>query len=115
MKKLLVSLALLLVLGMSACVEPEMEDPVTRINNALEAIELPEETDEDIHVPTTSEGETVLWESDNPTVLAEDGTVNQPDPAEGDVTVTLTATVRIEEDQIYEESKDFEVTVEAGD
>jgi hypothetical protein len=48
----------------------------------------------DITLPTTGEnGSTITWSSDNPDVIASDGTVTQPPYGSGDTTVTLTATI----------------------
>jgi formylglycine-generating enzyme required for sulfatase activity len=48
----------------------------------------------DITLPTTGEnGSTITWSSDNPDVIASDGTVTQPPYGSGDTTITLTATI----------------------
>ncbi len=108
MRKIMLMIVFALTISIAACADPAdvYDDPMNRIEDALNAIDLPEETDSDLDLPTTSEAEPVMWDSDNPDVIATDGTVNQPE--DEDVTVTLTATVAINE---FEDSRDFEVTV----
>ncbi len=107
MKKVMMFLAFALSVTLAACADPAdvYDDPVSRIDEALDAIEIPAETADDLDLPATSEGESVVWESDNPDVIGADGTVTQQAT---DTVVTLTATVAINE---FENSRDFEVTV----
>ncbi|MFD1677664.1 immunoglobulin-like domain-containing protein, partial [Alicyclobacillus fodiniaquatilis] len=49
---------------------------------------------QNLTLPTTgSNGSTISWSSDTPTVVANDGTVTQPAYSDGNATVTLTATI----------------------
>lgn len=52
----------------------------------------------------------VTWSSDNTAVIANDGTVNRPTAAQGDATVTITATIIIGSENV---TKTFTVTVKA--
>lgn len=52
----------------------------------------------------------VTWSSNNTAVIANDGTVNRPTAAQGDATVTITATIIIGSENV---TKTFTVTVKA--
>ena len=58
----------------------------------------------------TEEGSTIVWASSKPAVVTTGGVVTQPDYADGDATVTLTATIK---KGLVEDTKVFTVTVKA--
>jgi predicted extracellular nuclease len=64
----------------------------------------------DITLPDTvgSEGVTVTWSSSNTDVIANDGMVTRPTKDEGDITVTLTATLTLENQSV---EKTFDVLI----
>ncbi|AUD63951.1 hypothetical protein BK010_10255 [Tenericutes bacterium MO-XQ] len=67
----------------------------------------------DISLPATvgSEGVTVTWSSSNTDVIANDGTVTRPAMGSDDVTVTLTATLSLNNESV---TKEFEILVLAN-
>ncbi len=112
MRKLTLIIPLfVLSLVLIACNGVDMEDPYTRAENALEeaVAEVPTEVDTDtIDLPLTHEEFAIMWESDNPDVISDDGTVTRP--TDEAVTVTLTASTDvIEYDDVV--SRSVEVTV----
>src|SRR5690554_4426942 len=68
-------------------------------------INIPNEVSKDITLPTTIDEAILIWSSNNPEVLSNEGVVDQK---EEDVIVTLTVTVDING---VEESKDYYITV----
>jgi hypothetical protein len=102
-------LVLIGVFALSACGE-NLSD-LDMLSEAQSELTLVTETTEDLDLPATAlHDATVTWASDNTDVLAADGTVTRPSLTEGDVTVTLTATLTIGEQQMV---KEFDVVVKA--
>ncbi|RXI41140.1 hypothetical protein DP129_01785 [Clostridium tetani] len=75
---------------------------LTNLNNITSNINLPEDID----------GVSITWESNNSSVVDGKGNVTRPAAVNGDVSVTLKATLKKDE---AEDTKDFIVTVKAKD
>jgi trimeric autotransporter adhesin len=65
---------------------------------------------QNLTLPTTSNGATITWASDNPSVVATNGTVTRPASGQPNATVTLTATIT---KGAATDTKTFTVTVKA--
>lgn len=87
------------------------EEKVAAAKNELELEGITDVID-DIELPGMINGVNISWESDNDEIIASDGKVSRPRSDDGDATVTLTATISINE---ASDSKEFIVTVKALD
>lgn len=116
MKKLF--LAGMMVLGiftLAACggetTEPVNEDQAL-VDDARDALLLAADVSRitsDINLPAAGRnGTTITWSSSDPDIVANTGAVTRPEPGEGNVVVTLTATVQLNEASA---TRAFEVTV----
>ncbi len=116
MKKLLaLGLVFVGLFTMTACSQntgPTPEELLTMISEAMDELALPEETSSDLVLPNTGLHDvTITWESSDPDIIANNGTVTQPWNTEGDQTVTITATLTLEDQSLI---KRFDITVKAA-
>lgn len=86
-------------------------DLVEKAKENLDLGDLSAVTD-NLTLPSTQDEATITWESSNPGVIANDGTVTRPAAGEENVVVTLTATIKV---GAAEDTKVFTVTVLAED
>lgn len=86
-------------------------EKVAAVKNELELAGTTEVT-ADIDLPDLVNGVNISWESDNEDVIASNGGVRRPRSDQGDATVTLTATIFINE---AADTKEFILTVKALD
>jgi hypothetical protein len=117
MKKILaLGLLLLGVFTLSACTKdtgPTPEEILTMISEAMDEVTLPEQTSTDLVLPNSGLHDvTITWESSDTDIIANDGTVTRPWMTEGNQTVTIKATLTLDEQALI---KVFEVTVLAAD
>ena len=115
MKKVL--LALLLFAGvftLAACnTEPETNEDLVLVEEARDALLLSglDRVTADLTLPTAGRnGTTVTWSSSDTDVIANDGSVTRPAEGEDNATVTLTATVSLNEESA---TRSFEALVVA--
>jgi hypothetical protein len=115
-KKLLtLSLIFIGALTLSAC-DPETglttEEILEQISEAVDELDLPSETSTDLTLPNTGVHDVVItWESSNEDYVSDSGMVTIPTKTEGNKSVTMTATLELE-DQVL--TKSFTVTVIAA-
>jgi len=114
-KKLLLALALVAgVFTLAACggetEEPANED-LQLVEDARDSLLLSglDSVTSDLNLPSSGRnGTTITWESSNSSVIANDGTVTRPEEGEANETVTLTATVALNEESV---TRSFEAFV----
>ncbi len=83
-----------------------------KLGEALLEVNLATETSSDLTFPTTGLHDVVItWESSNPDIIANDGTVTRPTFTEGNQVVTITASLTLGDNTL---TKTFEVTVLAA-
>ena len=117
MFKKLLALGLLAigVFTLSACnpeTGPTVEEILDQITEAMDELELPSQTSTDLTLPNTAIHDVVVtWSSSNTDFIANDGTVTIPTKTQGNQTVTLTATLTLEGQNL---TKTFSVTVLAA-
>lgn len=117
MFKKLLALGLVAIgaLTLTACnpdTGPTVEEILDQITEAMDELQVPSETSTDLTLPNTAVHDVeVTWESSNTDFIANDGTVTIPTKTEGNQTVTLTATLSLDEQQL---TKSFTVTVLAA-
>ena len=116
MKKLLTATLLMIgIFTLSACGDDDVDPNVDLVQEALDAIIITgkDEVRSDLTLPTGSRNDTtVVWTSDDETIVATDGTVVRPEVGVGNVVVTLTATITLGDVTL---SADFEVRVMEAD
>ncbi len=78
------------------------------IDEWMDELSLPDETDETIELPLTAGGYMIDWSSDEEDLLDEDNNLQRPSLEDGDRTVTLTATVSA---YGHEAKREFTVTM----
>lgn len=115
MKKIF--LALLLIAGvftLAACnTEPETNEDLVLVEEARDALLISglDRVTSDLTLPTAGRNETtVTWSSSDTDVIGNDGTVTRPAEGEDNATVTLTATVTLNEESA---TRSFEALVVA--
>jgi hypothetical protein len=85
---------------------------LAQISEAMAELDVTTTTSSDLTLPNTGLHDVVItWESQNTDYIANDGTVTQPTKSEGNKTVTIVATLTLEEQAL---TKSFQVTVEAA-
>jgi hypothetical protein len=117
MIKKLLTLSLIFVgaLTLAAC-DPDTglttEEILEQISEAVDELELPSETSTDLTLPNTGVHDVeITWESSNEDYISDSGMVTIPTKTEGNKSVTMTATLELE-DQVL--TKSFSVTVIAA-
>src|SRR5690606_8277225 len=108
------SMFLMMVFFLVACTPEGTIDYEAVFLAAQAEVELAPTVNDDFILPTSVEVEgmtvTITWVSSHPNVISITGLVTRPDNETGDVTVTLTATFKLDEE---EHEHDFMVVVEA--
>lgn len=109
-KKLLIfSLVLVGMVTLSACKTDDGPTDLEKLGEAMADLDIALEVSDDIvFVDSGLHDVVITWVSDNTDVIANDGTVTRPLFTEGNVTVTVTASLTIGEDTL---TKIFSVTV----
>ena len=71
------------------------ETNAEKLAEARDTLSINTELDSDIILPSSIEGATITWESSNIDYLTNDGSITRPGSGEGNMSVTLTATLSI--------------------
>lgn len=109
-KKLLIfSLVLVGMVTLSACKTDDGPTDLEKLQEAMDDLTIAAEVSDDIvFVDSGLHDVVITWESSNTDVIADNGTVTRPLFSEGDISVTVTASLTIGEDTL---TKIFIVTV----
>ncbi len=113
MKKLFSLLLIFLIsFGLIACNKEPEPSNLEQLAEALEALDVTTETSSDITFPSIGLNDVVItWESSNKAIIENDGTVNIPLFSEGDIIVTVVASLSLDDDTLI---KTFNISVIAS-
>lgn len=104
---------LVVFIGLFALVACNGDNSSELLEEALADLSVASEVSSDLVLPTSGENDVVIsWVSDKPEVIANDGTVTRPSAETGNVTVVLTATLTLGEEEL---TKTFPVVVLANE